>query len=203
VEATREYVSILRSSLVDGSASVDGSQFTAHWSYSGPRRSSLPIMISALSPRMLELAGEIADGVVLGWCGPPYIRDVVVPHVAAGREKAGKTMEGFEIVAIVQAALTTDVPAARSVFRPVATRYANLPAYRRVLDASGYSEELAAGNVSDTLIDDLTAFGGESRIREVLGRYRDAGATLPCVFPIGGHDGAAGFVPTLEAASEG
>jgi F420-dependent oxidoreductase-like protein len=201
VDAMREYVSIVRSSLDDGSASVDGRFFTAHWSYSAPRRSTLPIMISALSPRMLELAGEIADGVVLGWCAPPYIRDVVVPHVTAGREKAGKSMEGFEIVAVVQASLTTDVPGARSVFRQVAMRYANLPAYRKVMDASGYAEELAAGNVTDAMLDDLSAFGDESAIRETLGRYRDAGATLPCVMPMGGHEGAAGFVPTLEAAS--
>ena len=203
VEAMREYVSILRSSLVDGSASADGAQFTARWSYSGPRRSSLPIMISALSPRMLELAGEIADGVVLGWCGPPYIRDVVVPHLAAGREKAGKSMDGFEIVAVIQASLTTDVPAARSVFRPIAARYSTLPAYRKVMDASGYAEELAAGNVTDTMLDDHSAFGDATTIRETLGRYREAGVTLPCVMPMAGHDGAAGFVPTLEAASKG
>lgn len=202
VEAMREYVSIVRASLADGSASVDGKFFTAHWSYSAPRRSSMPIMISALSPRMLELAGEIADGVVLGWCGPPYIHDVVVPRVAAGREKAGKSMEGFEIVAIVQASLTTDVPGARAAFRPAATRYASLPAYRKVMDASGYAEELAAGNVTDAMLDDLSAFGDAATIREALGRYREAGVTLPCVMPMGGHDGAAGFLPTLEAARE-
>jgi F420-dependent oxidoreductase-like protein len=201
VEAMREYTSIVRASLVDGAASVDGQFFTARWAYSAPRRSNTPIMISALSPRMLELAGEVADGVVLGWCGPPYIRDVVIPHVTAGREKAGKSLDGFEVVAVVQASLTTDLTGARSVFRPVATRYASLPAYRRVMDASGYGEDLAAGNVTDAMLDDLSAFGDESTIRETLGRYRDAGVTLPCVMPMGGHEGAAGFVATLEAAS--
>src|SRR5947209_4899761 len=88
-DAMREYLSIVRASLADGSASADGKFFSARWSYSGPRRSTLPIMISALSPRMLELAGELADGVVLWMCGPSYIREVVVPHVRAGREKAG------------------------------------------------------------------------------------------------------------------
>src|SRR5689334_11302572 len=50
VEAMREYISIVRAGLGDGSANVDGRQFSAHWAYSGPRRSELPIMISALSP---------------------------------------------------------------------------------------------------------------------------------------------------------
>src|SRR5437762_2818694 len=52
VQAVREYVSIVRSSLRDGAASIDGKQFSAHWSYSAPRRAELPIMISALSPLM-------------------------------------------------------------------------------------------------------------------------------------------------------
>ena len=199
-DAMREYLSIVRASLADGSASVDGKFFTAHWSYSAPRRRTLPIIISALSPRMLELAGELADGVVLWMCGPSYIRDVVLPHVRAGREKAGKSMEGFEIVAAVQTSLTTNLDGARGVFRQVVERYSNLPFYRKVMDASGYAEELAAGNVSDALIDELSAVGDQAQIKQSLTRFRDAGVTLPCVFPIGGHDGATGFVPTLEAA---
>src|SRR6184192_1908125 len=75
VEAMREYLTIVRTSLRDGGCSFEGSHFTARWSYSAPRRPDLPIMISALNPRMLELAGEMADGVVLYMCLPAYIRD--------------------------------------------------------------------------------------------------------------------------------
>jgi alkanesulfonate monooxygenase SsuD/methylene tetrahydromethanopterin reductase-like flavin-dependent oxidoreductase (luciferase family) len=64
-------------------------------------RADLPIYVAALSPRMLQIAGEIADGVVLWLCNPHYIRDVVVPEVTKGREKAGKTLDGFDIVAAV------------------------------------------------------------------------------------------------------
>ena len=201
VESMREYVSIVRAGLVEGAASVDGKHFSAHWTYSAPRRGNLPIMLSALSPHMLELAGEVADGVVLWMCGPAYIRDVVVPHVTAGRLKAGKSIEGFEIVAAVQSCLTSDLAGARSVFRQVVERYSSLPYYRRVMDASGFADELAAGTVSDLMIDELSALGDEPRLKESLRRYREAGVTLPCVFPIGGHDGAAGYVPTLEAAA--
>jgi len=158
-------------------------------------------MLSALSPHMLELAGEVADGVVLWMCGPAYIRDVVIPHVTAGRQKAGKSIEGFDVVAAVQSCLTSDLAGARSVFRQVVERYSNLPYYRRVMDASGFADELAAGTVSDRMIDELSALGDASRLKESLRRYREAGVTLPCVFPIGGHDGAAGYVPTLEAAA--
>ena len=200
VEAMREYVAIVRSTLRDGSASFDGKQFSAQTSYSAPRRSDLPLMISALNPHMLELAGEVADGVVLWMCSPRYIRDVVVPQVTAGRQKAGKTLEGFEVVAAVPVCLTSDRAAGLSVFRQTVERYANLPYYRRMMDASGFAEDLAAGNVTEAILDELGGVGDESNVRDVVTRYRDAGVTLPCVGPFGGHPAAAGFVPTLEAA---
>ena len=62
---------------------------------------------------MLRLAGEIGDGVMLWLCNPDYIRDVVVPEVPKGREQAGKTLDGFDIVAAVPAAVT-DEPDARA-----------------------------------------------------------------------------------------
>jgi F420-dependent oxidoreductase-like protein len=201
VDAMREYFSIVRSSLRDGSASYDGEHFSAHWAYSGPRRGEMPLMISALSPRMLELAGEIADGVVLWMCSPRYIREMVIPHVTAGRQKAGKTMDGFEVVAAISACLTSDRAAGLAVFRQTVERYANLPYYRRAMDASGFAEDLAAGNVTEEILDELGGVGDESHVRGVVQRYRDAGTTLPCVGPFGGHAGAAGFAATLEAAS--
>ncbi|HET7467106.1 MAG TPA: LLM class flavin-dependent oxidoreductase [Candidatus Dormibacteraeota bacterium] len=202
VESMREYLNIVRASLRDGAASVDGGHFTAHWSYSAPRRSEIPVMISALSPRMLELAGELADGVVLWMCTPKYIHDVVVPHVAAGREKAGKSIHGFEVVAAITACLTTDRGAALEVFRRTVERYASLPYYRKAMDASGFQEDLAAGRVTDAMLDELSGIGDESRVRDVVRRYRESGTTLPCILTFGGHPGAAGYVPTLEAARE-
>ena len=57
--------------------------------------------------------GEIADGVVLWLCNPHYIRDVVVPAVSEGREKAGPPLEGFDIVAAVPSAITSEPEEAR------------------------------------------------------------------------------------------
>jgi len=201
VEATREYLNILRASLRDGAASEDGKFFTSHWSYSAPRRAELPIMISALAPRMLELAGELADGVVLWMCSPAYIRDAVVPHVEAGRKKAGKTMDGFEIVAAVPVCVTTDRASALDVFRKTVERYASLPFYRRALDAGGFAEQLASGAIGDDMLDELGGIGDEERVRDAVRRYREAGTTLPSIGPFAGHAGAAGYATTLEAAA--
>ena len=69
-----------------------GEKFRTGFHFMGyePLRPDLPIYLAGLSPGMLRLAGEIADGVVLWLCNPHYIRDVVVPTVREGREKAGK-----------------------------------------------------------------------------------------------------------------
>lgn len=201
VDAMREYLDIVRSSLRDGSAAAEGKHFTARWAYSAPRRADMRVMISALHPRMLELAGEQADGVVLWMCSPSYVRDRVIPRVAAGRAKAGKTMKGFEVVAAVPVSLTSDRAGAQAAFRQVVERYSNLPYYRRMMDASGFESELESGSISDRMLDELGGLGDESQVRDVVSRYRDAGVTLPCVNAFGGHKGAAGFEATLEAVA--
>jgi len=199
--AMREYLDIVRTSLREGSCSYEGKYFTARWAYSAPRRPDLPVMISALNPHMLDLAGEHADGVVLWMCSPGYIRDHVVPAVTAGRMKAGKTLEGFEIVAPVPVCLTTDRAAAQAVFRNTVERYANLPYYRKMMDASGFAAELESGDISAEMLDEYAGIGDENQVRDAIRRYREAGATLPAAGPFGGHKGGAGFEATLEAAA--
>jgi F420-dependent oxidoreductase-like protein len=201
VEAMREYLTIVQTSLADGGCNFDGEHFTAHWSYSGPRPQRLPVMIAALSPRMLDLAGEMADGVVLWMCAPNYIREHVVPIVKAARERVGKSFDGFEIVAHVPVCLTSDRAAAQDAFRPTVSRYASLPFYRKVLDAAGYKAQLDSGNITEDLLDDFVGIGDEQQVRDAIRRYRDAGLTLPAAGPFSGHKGAAGFEATLEAAS--
>lgn len=191
VDAMREYLDIVRTSLRDGGCSVDGRYFSARWSYSGPRRPELPVMISALNPRMLELAGEVADGVVLYMCPPSYIERQVVPAVRAGREKAGKALDGFEIVAAVDACLTSDRAAALEVYRGTLDRYGSLPYYRKAMESGGFDAE------------ELAAIGDQGQLAAALRRYREAGATLPGVGPFARHKGAAGFEATLEAAASG
>ena len=203
VQAMREYLTIVRTTLLEGASGFEGRYFTARWAYSGPRRPELQITISALSPLMLELAGELADGVVLWMCSPSYIRDHVVPGVAAGRAKAGKSMDGFEVVAAVPVCLTTDRAAGLDVFRTTIERYSNLPYYRKVMDASGFADELARGEVSESMIDQLAGVGDEEQVSAAVRRYAEAGVTMPAVGPFSGHKGARGYEATLEAIISG
>ncbi len=203
VDAMREYLTIVRSTLRDGGCGFEGRHFTGRVAYSGPRRADLPIMISALNPRMLDLAGEIADGIVLYMCTPAYVREHIVPAVRAGREKVGKTLAGFEIVAAVPVSLTSDRSAAHDVFRKTVARYAALPYYRKMMDASGLQEELEQDRVDERVLDELAGVGDVDRVRDAVARYRESGVTLPAVGPFGGHEGAKGFEATLEAVAAG
>jgi F420-dependent oxidoreductase-like protein len=200
VDAMREYLDIVRTSLREGGCSIDGKYFSAHWAYSGPRRAEMPVMISALHPRMLALAGELADGVVLWMCSPTYVRDVVVPAVTAARQKVGKTMDGFDIVTHVPVCLTSDRAAALEAFRQTVERYSNLPFYRKVLDAGAFKDQLANGVISEELMDELAGIGDENQVQAAIRRFREAGITLPAAGPFSGHKGAAGYEKTLEAA---
>jgi len=197
VVAMSEYLGIVRSIIATGSADFQGRHFSAHTYYTGPRREDLPILISALNPRMLELCGEKADGVALWMCAPDYIRDEVVPRIRAGREKAGKTMDGFEIVAAVPVCLTRDPIAGREIFRTTAARYASLPYYRKMMDRT-FADMSDSPN--DRILGELAGIGDEAAVRDAVGRYRAAGTTLPLVGPFGSHEGAGTVEQTLQAA---
>jgi len=145
---------------------------------------------------MLELAGEIADGVSLWMCAPDYIRDVVIPTVRKGREKAGKSLEGFEVEAAVPVCLTTDRADGLAGFRKTVERYASLPFYRKVLDKTFPDMSDSPG---DPILQALAGIGDIAEVRATIERYREAGTTLPVLGPFAGHEGAAGFEATLEA----
>ena len=185
VEAMREYLTIVRTTLRDGACSFEGKHFTARWSYLGPRREDMPIMISALNPRMLELAGELADGVVLYMCAPGYIREHVMPHLRIGRQRAGRSMEGFEIVAAVDACVTPDRDAALETYQKTLDRYAALPFYRKAMEAGEFNPDV------------LAAIGHAQQVRDAIARYREVGVTLPGVGPFAGR-----FEETIAAAAE-
>jgi probable F420-dependent oxidoreductase len=207
VHEMREYVAIVRA-ILRGEDPPAGEKWQTGFHLFGlDTRPRLPIYVAALSPAMLRLAGEVADGVLLWLCCPDYIRDVVIPEVTAGRERAGKTLEGFDVVPAVPTALVDDPAAPHAAMRRDLLPYFGLPFYRAMLERSGFGAEIeafdaAAGDVaqmgaaiSERFLTQLTAVGDAAAVSAGLGRYRDAGATSPCVGPIPGSD----FEATLRA----
>jgi hypothetical protein len=120
---------------------------------------------------MIRLAAEVADGIVLWACPSSYIRDVVVPEIAAVRWATGRDMTGFDVVAAVPAAAIDDVPAAVSGIREDLHRYFGLPFYRAMFSAAGYDADVAAYDaasgdrdaqlaaISECFVFDLCAIG--------------------------------------------
>jgi alkanesulfonate monooxygenase SsuD/methylene tetrahydromethanopterin reductase-like flavin-dependent oxidoreductase (luciferase family) len=207
VAEMREYASIVRA-ILRGEQPPAGEKWQTGFQLLGLEpRPRLPLYIAALSPAMLRLAGEIADGVLLWLCNPRYIRDVVIPELSAGRARAGLTLEGFDVVPAVPCAATDDRASAYQAMRNDLLPYFGLPFYRAMIERTGFGADIeaydAAGGeleamqsaISEEFLAELTAVGDESEVRAGLQRYRDAGASSPCVGPIAKTD----FEATLRA----
>jgi probable F420-dependent oxidoreductase len=208
----REYAEIVRA-ILRGEEPLAGRFFKTRFAFMGySPRPDVPIYIAALSPNMLRLAGEIGDGVMLWLCSPEYIREVVIPEVRIGRELAGKSLEGFDVVAAVPAAVADDRDAVLETMRGDLVTYMSLPFYRAMLKRSGFGEEIAAfdegmgggeverakAGISDRMLDSLAGIGSADDVRAGVQRYLEAGATSPCVGAIPRTD----FEATLGAAAE-
>lgn len=204
LEVMREYVAVLRGAFAGG-ASFTGRHYRVQWTYAVPERPPAPpIYLAGLSRRMLELAGEIADGVILWLCPPAYVRDVAVPALERGRRRAGKTLAGFAVVSAVPLAITDDRGAALGAFRGELVRYLGLPYYRAMLESAGLGDGLRefdrTGETPVAVAEALGAVGDAATARAYVRAYRDAGVTLPAVRPITFPD-APWYRRTLEEAA--
>jgi F420-dependent oxidoreductase-like protein len=211
VREMKEYVAIVRA-ILRGEPPPAGEKWRTGFQFAGlDPRPDLKMYVAGLSPAMLRAAGEIADGVILWLCNPNYIRDVVVPEVTTGRERAGQALEGFDIVPAVPSAVVDDPAEAYGVMRRDLLTYFSLPFYRAMIERSGFESDVAAFDeaaakgdpeamgaaISDDFLGLLTAVGDEEGVRAGVRRYADSGATSPCVGPIPKTD----FEATLRAAA--
>jgi probable F420-dependent oxidoreductase len=172
------------------------------------------IVLAALGPEMLELAGEIADGVVLNWI-PPEAVPASIAHLEAGARRAGRTLDGFEIAGFIRTTVTDEPEVARAGLARDITGYAIVDVYANFFRSVGYADEVAAINaawkagdrsgatreVSPRVLDGLTVVGNEKFCRERFEAYARAGLTMPVVLPYvaEGVDRAASLRRTLAA----
>ncbi len=213
VTQMREYVGGVRA-ILRGEEPPDSERFPTKFAFMGyEARAELPIYIAALSPNMLRLAGEIADGVMLWLCCPSYIRDTVIPMVREGLEKAGRPEADFDVVAAVPIALTDDPEAARTTFRQDLIPYASLPVLpsdARVVGLRRRDRGVRRWHGRQRHREgQVGALGSHARrarrdrrrkddVHAAVKRYQDAGVTSPCVGGMPGTDFDAG----LEAVAE-
>lgn len=209
VREMREYVAIVRAALA-GEDPPQGERFRSNFHFGGfTPRPEIPIYVAALSPAMLRLAGEIADGTMLWLCNPDYVRDVVLPCIAEGRERAGKPLDGFDVVAAVPSAVTSEPDEARARLRSELVTYFTLPFYRAMIERSGFEDDVrafdaamergdvaaAAAAISDRYLGRLAAIGTPEEAAAAVRVYHECGATSPCIGGISKTD----FDGTLEA----
>ncbi|WP_346102235.1 TIGR03564 family F420-dependent LLM class oxidoreductase [Nonomuraea maheshkhaliensis] len=159
---TREYLTVLRPLLAGEHVQYAGEFFTVdtRLDISAPPPS---LLMSALGPRMLEVARDLADGVVVTWITPEMIAKDIAP----------RTAPGARIVAQAITVLSPDPDAARAGYAERLAAVGQLPAYRASLDRAGLA------NPADTII-----IGDESTITDALKRYADAGVTDLVVSPL-------------------
>jgi alkanesulfonate monooxygenase SsuD/methylene tetrahydromethanopterin reductase-like flavin-dependent oxidoreductase (luciferase family) len=164
---------------------------------------------------VLELAGEIADGVVLNWI-PPETVPASIQHLEVGAKKAGRTLADFEIASFVRTCVTDDQGRAREALARDITGYATVDAYASFFRAAGFADEVdavttawragdrsgAVRQVSPRFLDGLGVVGPEAFCRERIAEFARAGLTQPVIVPFapgGGGDARAAQLRTLRA----
>jgi len=174
--------------------------------------SSVPIWISALGPRAMRLAGEIADGVLLNWCPPErvaFARD----RVREGAEAAGRDPSEVTVAVYVRACVEQDEALALAALRGAAGQYASYPAYARQFEAVGLGEESAQaaaahragdpGSAPGSLVREVCLLGGREGALTRLAAYREAGVDLPVVYPVPAGEAVPSILESLRALAPG
>ncbi len=173
----------------------------------------VPIWISALGPRAVRLAGEVADGVLLNWCSPERVATAVT-ELREGAEAAGRDPSAVTVAVYVRAGLGMDEDEAIRAMRTAAGEYASSPAYARQFVRMGLGDQAAAAaaahasgrpdDVPEALVRAVCLLGDEAAAGERLNAYRESGADLPVVYPVAaGEDPARSVASTIRAVAPG
>ena len=162
----------------------------------------VPIYVGATAMGMMELAGEIGDGVLLNYLvGPAYNREAM-EHLAAGAERAGRTVEDVDRPQLIVCSLDDDRSLALDRARELVAQY--LGQQPHIMKASGVDESLleeigrvltwpatpdqierAMALVPDDVVQLITASGTADECRTKVQEYVDAGCTCPVLYPLG------------------
>ncbi|GAA0932974.1 TIGR03564 family F420-dependent LLM class oxidoreductase [Nonomuraea longicatena] len=130
----KDYLSVLVPLVKDGQVAYEGETLKAQIALGTPGR-GMQVLVAALAPRMLELAGSLADGTVLWMTGPKTVAEHVVPALTAAADKAGRPAP--RVVCGLPVTVTDDPQAARDEADRMLAMYGTLPSYRAVLDREG------------------------------------------------------------------
>ena len=168
-----------------------------------PSPYSVPIYLAALTSQNVELAGEIADGVMpLWWSVERVARSR--RWIERGRGKSGGRRK-LELTLGLPTFIGDDIDASRGAARANLGFFTGLPFFQRLIRASGFTAEadkaeqgVGGEALSDRLLDAICLLGPVMRCRERLAEYRDAGLDLPILWPAMGVDSARKVIATFR-----
>jgi probable F420-dependent oxidoreductase len=204
----RETVAILRQALAGQKTAFDGKTVHSH----GFRLGALPgrplrIYLAALREQMLELAGEVGEGLIINFM-PVDAMPKILAAYRTGAARAGRNGSRDEVVARFQVGITDDVASARKLVRAAFGGYVATPVYNRFFEWVGFGDvakgvrqafaskdrEGSALAMSDDFIDRVTILGSAQECREKLAAFVEAGVTTPILSPLAASPQAAAAV---------
>ena len=159
-----EYLSILAPLIREGKVSFRGETLRWEGALDIPGSRPCPILVAALGPRMLRLAGEVADGTVTWMTGAATVEAHIVPTITEAAERVGRPRP--RVAVALPVCVTNDAEAARQRAGQMFSIYGQLPSYRAMLDREG------AGGPQDVAV-----VGSEEEVTRQLARVADAGAS--------------------------
>jgi 5,10-methylenetetrahydromethanopterin reductase len=167
----REYVTIVRALVTQGKVDFEGRMYRLAARLQVPGARPFPVLISALAPAMLKIAGEVADGTVTWMAGRKAVEKQVSPMVRAAAREAGRPEP--RVVVALPVAVCDDEADGRKRAAQTFQVYGNLVNYRRILDVEG-------GGPGDVAV-----CGTEASVERQIRGFADAGATdfVCSVFP--------------------
>ncbi len=179
---------------------VDGIELDVVHGRREPR--NVPIFIGATHMGMMELAGEIADGVVLNYCVPPAYNLEALKHIEIGAKKAGRKLDDIDCPQLIVCSVDYDHHTAVQAAKELITQY--LAQQPHIAEASGTPPETvkkvqsilgwpatkeqiheAMQFVPDDLIERITASGTPDEVRAKVEEYNRNGCTCPILYPLG------------------
>lgn len=179
IRHTREYLSVLNPLLAGEAVRFQGEEYRVMAQLAMPDAPKPPVLVAALGPQMLKLAGRMADGTATWMGGPKYLEETAIPAIRASAKDAGRPApriaSGFPV------AVTAKVDAARASASKVFAVYGQLPSYRAVLDVEGAADASA-----------LAIVGDAAEVERQVRRLASIGVTdfNATIFPVEGDPGA-------------
>src|ERR1022692_4238691 len=167
----REYLAVLLPLLDGQPVAFRGETLSGHIALSTPAPGRVPVLLAALGPRMLRLAGEQAEGTVLWMTGPATVREHIVPEITAAAKAAGRPSP--RVVCILPVCVTDDPDGARARAAKVFAIYGDLPSYRAMLDREGAAGpgDVALVGDEDAVAAQLSGLAGAGVTDFVAGEY--------------------------------